>query len=173
MSDFCITIINIESKILEDYIKNNPVKYYDFYGGSKKCSTLNKLLKAISDGIDAGGSGIDLLSDKGIIDNLVFILNGGDEEDDEDVRKEYVPLIEFIENNRVAIEQECKGEIISTSQYDDEAPIIQIIQQSEGNTNYSLLDLNEVELDEDVDDILDLTPKAIRKLIKKYASSSI
>jgi hypothetical protein len=179
-SSSSFTIINFESPLLEEWVRKHPVIYSTdaFSDEEQEYSELGELLEAIANAIDADGNGVELIEDKGIVDNIVYLLGGGggedDEEDEEEPDENLEPLINFLKKNRKKIEAEGNGEIICAIQFEADAPTIDAVRHENGKTKHTFLDFNEVEAeDSDVEGLFDLSkcsPEKLQKALKKYAS---
>ncbi len=176
-SSSSFTIINFESPLLAEWVKKHPVTYSAgaFAGEEKVYSELKELLDAVADGIDTDGNGAELLEEKGIIDNLVYLLGGGggEDENEEEPDKNLVPLIGFLKKNRRKIEAEGNGEIICAIQFETDAPTIDAVRHEYGKSKHTFLDFDEVDAeDSDVEELSDLADCSAEKLqnaLKKYA----
>ena len=75
-SSSSFTILHYESPMLEEWLLKHPIRYVadDFTQEAKTYTSVNELLEAIANGIDWGGNGIELLDDKGIVDNFIYII---------------------------------------------------------------------------------------------------
>ncbi len=176
-SSSSFTIINFESPLLAEWVKKHPVTYSAgaFAGEEKVYSELKELLDAVADGIDTDGNGAELLEEKGIIDNLVYLLGGGggEDENEEEPDKNLVPLIGFLKKNRRKIEAEGNGEIICAIQFETDAPTIDAVRHENGKSKHTFLDFDEVDAEdsdmEELSDLADCSAEKLQNALKKYA----
>ena len=177
-SSSSFTIISFDSPLVEEWMKKHPVSYSaDAFSDEEQVySSFAELLEAIANAIDADGNGVELIEDKGIVDNIVYILCGGGDEDEyeEEPDENLVPLIKFLKKNKKKIASEATGEIICASQFESEAPTIDAVTHRDGKSRHTFLDCEEVEMDdtdfEELSNPADLSPEKLRDALKKYAS---
>ncbi len=171
-SSSSFTVMNFNSSIIDGYLKKYPVIFTNDFDSDKQedFTSINDLLETIANIIDENGEA-EFLEDKGIIDNIIYIL---DSEEYEDRNESVSKFIRFLKKNKKEIEAEGEGEILYASQFEADLPTIEAFINHNGKTRHIYIDLNDVELDEDeYDDILDLSessPEIIHDVLKRYAS---
>lgn len=174
-SSSSFTVINFTSSIIDEWLQKHPVVYPDNSDDSDEgdgYTSLEDLLDALANNIDFEGE-IEFLEDKGIIDNIVYLL-GEEEYEDEETDSSLFKFIKFLKKHKKAIEADGTGEILYASQFEADAPTIESFAHQNGKTRHIYLDLNELELDEDdYEEILNLeecSPEMIRDVLKQYVS---
>ena len=177
-SSSSFTIASFNSPLVEEWIKKHPVRYTPellIFGEKQEYDSLNELLTVIAKDIDFDGNGIELLENKGIVDNLVRFL-GEFEEEEIEPDENLMPLVEFLKKNSKEIEAQCEGQIICATQFEVDFPMIDAMTHQNGQTRHLLLDLGEVEMgDDEAEELYDLTeysPELIREILCKYAPDS-
>ena len=182
-SSSSFTIIDFNSQLIEEWIKKHPVSYSSnpLSGEEEEYSAFNELLEAIANSIDAAGNGVELIEDKGIVDNLVYILGGSGGEDEDEEEKEpdenLLPLINFLKKNRKKIEIDGKGKILCAIQFETDAPTIDAVRHENGKSKHVFLDFNVIDAEKsDVQELYDLgdcTPEKLQGVLKKYSCGGI
>ncbi len=177
-SSSSFTIINFDSPLLEEWMKEHPIRCStdSFSGKEEEYASFRELLEAIAISIDADGNGVELIEDKGIVDNLIYLLGGGggaDEEEEEEPDENLLPLISFMKKNRKKIEADGNGEILCAVQFEADAPTIDAVYHENGKTRHVFLDFTEIDEevsdDQELFDLADCTPEKLQGALKKYA----
>lgn len=181
-SSSSFTILHYESPMLEEWLLKHPIRYVadDFTQEAKTYTSVNELLEAIANGIDWGGNGIELLDDKGIVDNFIYILgggSGGDEDEDEEPDENLVPLISFLKKNKRKLEEEGTGELICATKFEVDFPIVDALIHQDGKNRYIYLDLlecvNAAELDDNEAeayyDLTEFSTEKLHKILERFA----
>ena len=177
-SSSSFTIVNFNSPLVDEWMKTHPVRYSPellIFGEKNEYDSLSELLTVIANDIDFGGNGIQLLENKGIIDNLVRFL-GEIEEEEMEPDENLMPLVEFLKKNHKEIEAQGEGQIICATKFEMDFPMIDAIAHQNGKTTHLFLDLGEVEMDDDeaeeVYDLSEYSPELIFEILRKYAPDS-
>lgn len=148
-SSSSFTVIKLSSKLLENWIQENPVKYPGNYQqlADEEYRSLAPLFQAITEDLNIGACEVDLNKREGIVDNIISVLCGGNEENEE--FGSFASLIDYMKAHREEIEKESNGIIVTASQFEGDIPTVTAIKHELGRSRFMVLDLENVEEDED------------------------
>ena len=154
-SSSSFTAIKLSSKLLENWIQENPVKYSGYYQqlADEEYRSLAPLFHAITEDLNTNDCEVDLNKREGIVDNIVSILCGGNEENEE--FGSLAPLIDYMKAHREEIEKESNGIIVTASQFEGDIPTVEAIKHELGRSRFMILDLENAEEDEADEDEAD------------------
>ena len=166
--------INLNSPIMEKWIRENPVRFAGNYRKSKEYeySSLSSLFHAVTDDLNSADCEVELMREKGIVANTISILCGGDE--NEEPADCFAAMVGFMRANREILEREASGVVVSASQYEEDFPIIEVIKQESGKSKFLSLDLEKLEETEDEDfferlmNVEEYSEKLVLDALEKY-----
>ena len=111
-SSSSFTVINFTSSIIDGWLQKHPVVFLDNGDDSDKgdgYTSLEDLLDAVADKIDFEAETVYFLENKGIIDNIIYLL---DEERNEETDSSLFGFIQFLKKHKKVIEADGTGEIL-------------------------------------------------------------